>query len=185
MTKKEKPIVFTDVDDVTALLLPTWLDKYNKDYEDNLKPEGITDWNIHNFVTAECGTKIYDYLKDPRLYDTVFPREGAFVGVYTLRELGFRVYFATSTPIETAGRKFYWLNDWGFDVDRRDYMEVPDKSVLNGYLMIDDRYANVKGFHGIGCLFTEPWNSKFKWDYRVSSWEDCIENIKNGEYLYA
>ena len=40
--------VAVDVDDTCVVLVGTWLDRYNQDYNDNLKPEDITDWNIGN-----------------------------------------------------------------------------------------------------------------------------------------
>lgn len=176
--KKEDEIVFVDVDDVCCLLSPVWLSLYNRDYNDNLTDEDITDWNIHQFVKPECGLKIYDYLKDRRIYDTVIPRVDAKWGVDQLRELGYRVLFATSCPAEVAGRKFYWLREWGFIKKERDYIEIRDKSLLRGNFMIDDSYDNVRGFTGYGYLLTRPWNKKFQWYNRVSDWQEFIHIMK-------
>jgi 5'-nucleotidase len=177
-------IIFVDVDDVCALLSPVWLARYNKDYDDHLTDEDITDWNIHQFTKPECDLKIYQYLKDPGMYDEVKPREGALEGVEALREIGFRVLFATSCPVEVAGRKFYWLKEHGFIKKERDYIEIRDKSLLLGRFMIDDSYDNVNGFTGYGYLLTRPWNEKYKWYHRIASWEEFIiimkENYNRG-----
>lgn len=170
----EKKIVFVDVDDVCALLSPVWLGLYNKDYNDNLTDDDLTDWYIDKFVKPECGLKIYHYLKEPSMYDKVEPREGALAGVEALRQIGFRVLFATSCPVEVAGRKFYWLREHGFVKKERDYIEIRDKSLLLGRYMIDDNYENVNGFAGYGYLLTRPWNKKYKWYHRVESWEEFI-----------
>ena len=174
----ENKIIFVDVDDVCALLSQVWLARYNKDYDDNLTDDDITDWNIHQFTKPECGLKIYQYLKDPTIYDEIEPREGALKGVNALRELGLRVLFATACPVETAGRKFFWLKEHGFIKKERDYIEVHDKSLLLGRYMIDDSYDNVHGFSGYGYLLTRPWNKKHQWYHRTGSWEEFIPIMK-------
>jgi 5'(3')-deoxyribonucleotidase len=176
--KKEQLVLFQDVDDVSAKLAPVWLGLYNKDYDDNLTENDITDWNIHNFVKPECGLHIYDYLRDPHIYDNVKPTPGALEGTNALREMGFRVLFATSCPVEVAGRKFIWLRDWGFIKKERDYIEIRDKSLLRGDFMIDDNYDNVHGFVGCGFLMEAPWNIKYEWAYRADNWEDVINKLK-------
>jgi 5'(3')-deoxyribonucleotidase len=176
--------VFVDVDDVCALLHLTWLGHYNLDYHDNLTDKDMTDWDTSRIVKPECGIKIYDYLKDPKLYNEVIPREGAVEGVNALRELGYRVVFPTATPIESAGRKFYWLRKWGFIEDRKDYIEISDKSLLNGHFMLDDSYDNIAGFRGMGFLFSRPWNISKSWSLRVDSWEEFID-IMGKDYIRA
>jgi len=179
--KKNKITVFVDVDDVCAVLWPVWYTRYNSDYKDNLSDERVTDWNTHNFVKPECGIKIYEYLKDPSLYDFVIPREHAKWGVNRLRDMGFRVIFATSTPIETAGRKFHWLKQWEFNPEIREYIEIGDKSLLHGDFMIDDCYGNVKGFSGQGYLLSRPWNIKHTWHHRVTDWIEFVKIMENNK----
>jgi len=179
--KMSGKILFQDVDDVTAKLAPVWLGLYNKDYDDNLTEEDITDWGIDKLVKPECGLKIYDYLKDPHIYDEVIPTPGALEGTNALREMGYRVLFATSCPVEVAGRKFHWLEQYGFIKKERDYIEIRDKSLLKGDYMIDDNYDNCRGFTGYGYLMKAPWNVKYKWYHRAENWEDFIKQMK--EYV--
>src|SRR5512137_1810696 len=94
-----------DVDDVCAMLSETWVAKYNKDWNDNLKVNEITEWAIEKFVKPECGKRIFSYLDNPKLYDSVQPVEGARKGIKALRSMGYRVVFVTSCPIVTSARK--------------------------------------------------------------------------------
>lgn len=174
----KKPVIFMDIDEVCANLHEVWLARYNKDYDDNLKSEDITAWEMEKFVKPECGIKIFKYLENPRLYDDVKPINGAVRGINTLKELGYRVVFATSAPIENSGRKFYWLRDNGFTLKERDYIEIGDKSLLRGQYMLDDRYDNVATFGGEGCLFTRPWNEKYYWSWRAKDWDEYISQMK-------
>jgi 5'-nucleotidase len=181
MENLKNRVCFVDVDDVCAKLAPVWLGRYNVDYDDHLTEENITDWNIHEFTKPECNLKIYSYLKDPTLYDEVLPTLGALEGVNKLREMGYRVLFATSCPVEVAGRKFHWLKQYDFIKKERDYIEIRDKSLLKGEYMIDDNYDNVQGFSGYGYLMKAPWNIKYKWHHRAENWEDFIKKMK--EYV--
>jgi len=179
--KKRMKIVYVDVDDVCAKLAPVWLGRYNKDYDDNLTENDITDWDIHKFTKPQCNLKIYDYLKDPAMYDYVLPTPGALEGVNKLREMNYRVLFATSCPVEVAGRKFHWLRQYDFIKKERDYIEIRDKSLLKGDYMIDDNYDNCRGFTGYGYLMKAPWNVKYTWYHRAENWEDFIKIMK--EYI--
>ena len=177
--KKQMKIVYIDVDDVCAKLSTVWLGRYNKDYDDHLTEEDITDWDIHKFTKPECNLKIYKYLEDPNMYNEVMRREGACDGVNSLREMGYRVLFATSCPVEVAGRKFYWLKQWDFIKKERDYIEIRDKSLLKGDYMIDDNYDNCRGFTGYGYLLKAPWNIKYKWYHRVEDWAEFVAILKD------
>lgn len=176
---KDKKIVFVDVDDVSALLHVVWLKWYNEDYNDNFTVKDWISWGVENLVKPECGLKIYSYLKNPKIYDDVKPRKGAVEGVNALRELGYRVLFATSSPIEVIGRKFYWLKDWGFEPKERDYIEIRDKSLLKGDYLFDDSFDNIRTFSGCGYLLTRPWNKDYLWNNRVKDWNGFIEIMKS------
>ncbi len=58
------------------------------------------------------------------------------------------------------------------------YIEIGDKSLLKGEYMFDDRYDNVAGFSGEGCLLTRPWNEKYSWNWRVNNWTEYISQMK-------
>jgi 5'(3')-deoxyribonucleotidase len=175
---RKRPIIFVDVDEVCAEMHIVWLKRYNLDYDDNVQPSDIKSWMIHQYVKPECGYKFYDYLKDPSLYDEVMPVEGAQEGVESLREMGYRIFFPTSTPVEASGRKFYWLKEWGFIKNEREYIELRDKSVLYGRYMLDDNYDNIKEFVGYGWLYTRPWNDTINWYHRTDNWKNFIEVMK-------
>lgn len=175
-------IVFVDVDGVCADLGTEWLARYNHDYDDNLTIEQITGWDMVPHVRQECGERIYDYLRDPRIYDNVKPLPDAQMGVRVLRELGHDVIFATSTPPEVAGRKYYWLVENGFipapSLHPKDYIELSDKRFLRGDILIDDGPHNVQSFVGCGILFDRPHNHYFtEWPMRARDWSDIIHNF--------
>jgi 5'-nucleotidase len=172
------PEIAMDVDDVVAKLSEHWIDVYNREWDDNLKVEEITEWAIDKFVKPECGRRIYQYLDDPHLYDGVKPIEGAKQGIQSLRKMGYKIVFVTSCPILTAGRKFFWLKEHGFSPDEKDYDENRVKSRLNLPYMLDDRYDNVLSFKQKGFLYTRPWNKKYSWKIRLNNWDEVVEKFR-------
>ena len=168
-------IILVDVDNVVADLVSEWVRLYNIDFNDNLKVEDITEWDMTKFVSDECGTRIYDYLKLDSLYDRVEPIPHARDGVLTLREMGHRVVFASAGVWSSA--KYRWLerHDFNTGVFASDYIVAYDKSLLHGDLLIDDGFHNIKNFGSQNSiLFTQPWNRKEKWSNRADSWKDIL-----------
>ncbi len=168
-------VVSVDVDDPTAMLIETWLDAYNKDWNDDLTKQEITDWDLARFVRPECGKKIYDYLKNPHLYDNVMPTPMSQDGIKELRAMNLRPVFVTSSTIEQSGRKYQWLGDYGYIQKLSDYVEMSDKSLIRASVMIDDGFHNITAFNGIGALYNEPWNAKETWDIRVNNWVEFVD----------
>lgn len=190
--------ICVDVDDTVANLLPAWLGRYERDSGHSLKPEDITSWSLSDFVLPEFKQKIYEYLNDPSIYDEVYPYDDTQWGIEKLREMGHRVVFATATPNATAGRKLRWLIEHGYlQVEHpeypylfhRDYVEVSDKSLLRGDVLIDDGPHNIQDFRGLGILMSRPHNLSFDWPLRVTDWESIVrlfqkwgENIPPGTH---
>jgi 5'(3')-deoxyribonucleotidase len=169
-------IIAIDVDGTIADLLPAWLWRYNLEYGDDLSEDKIVRWSIHEFVRPICGTKIYDYLKDPTLYDNVQPYPGAIEAIKKIKFAGHRVIYPTVTPIETPGIKYNWLKAFGLIDDMRDYIEVTDKSLIAAHMLIDDRPENLDFFKGTRVLMLRPWNMHRKNDgyCPVNDWEEAL-----------
>ena len=108
--------ILVDVDGVCADLHSSWLRRYNEDYNDHLIAADITRWQIHEFAKPECGTKIYEYLSDPALYEDTMEIWGALDGINKLRSLGHEVVFVTSGFIPG---KVEWLCKRGFSTGHR------------------------------------------------------------------
>lgn len=177
-------IYAVDVDGVVADLATAWLNRYNKDYNDHVTPANILSWDMHLYVKPECGTKLYDYIEDPTLYDEVLPTDGALEGIKILSSV-FRVIFVTNSTIGASGAKYNWLLKQGFLSRLDDYIECKDKSLVKADLLLDDRLKNLLDFSGTGILYTQPWNIGLHWyGSRMKGWRYFIETAKLG-YLLA
>ncbi len=167
-----------DIDEPVANLIDAWLKVYNGDYNDRLEKQDISDWDLSKFTCVKCGKKIYDYLKDPHLYDNVYPTPMAEAGVRSLRKMGYRIIYVTASTVEQSGRKFKWLKDYKFIEKQDDYVEMTDKSLLKADVLFDDGIHNIQGFSGVGVLMTKTWNKNFDYSIRASNWYQFLNLIK-------
>ena len=167
--------ILIDVDGVTLCLDAEWYKRYNADYDDNLKPEHVTEWAVHKFVKPSCGYKIYEYLLQTDLYDTVPLIAGAVDGIMQLRKTGHRVVFLSS-GIHRG--KYLRLKEFNLVETEGDYICAHDKSLICGDYLLDDGAHNVKAFlYGTAILFDAPHNKHEKWFPRVSNWEQAVDLI--------
>lgn len=181
-------VIAIDIDDVlTASTIQAWLDLYNTDYKDSLTEEDITNWNITQFIKAECGSKMYQYLDRTDFYDHIDPIEGALDGVNVLRYQGHEVFFATATDVHDNGRKFDWLVKHGFlDGSRhsqKDYMEIRHKGRIHSDILVDDSAANIQLFSGYGIMFDRPHNrtTSVHNTVRAYDWPGVVREVKEYE----
>lgn len=173
---KKNNIILVDVDDVVADLIHGWLSIYNKIANDNLLQDDIKDWDIGNFVKPEYKHIIYEIIENPNIYDVIEPVEGALSATRKLKAAGYRLVYVTASAITTAGKKFYWLNKHGFDVELKDYIEAKDKSLIFGNYMIDDGAHNIEStLAPDGLLFSKPWNESYEAINRVNNWDEILE----------
>lgn len=182
-------ILAIDVDGVTADLHTTWLRHYNRDYGDILGYEDIGKWRMQEIVKPECGEKIYDYIRDPAVYDDVKPVKGALEGITAVRNMGHRTVFASSCLMGTADAKWMWLNKHGFLKSNLahgtdpDWLAVNDKTLVRADILLDDKFENVASFPGIGILYTQPWNKNKNWYLRVNGWQGFVNTIDKMDKL--
>jgi 5'(3')-deoxyribonucleotidase len=169
----EQTIIGVDVDDVVLELVSAWLRQYNFDHDDFLTESDIKTWDIASYT--KIGDRMYDYLKNPRLYSIIHPVTGSFSGIKKLREMGYRVVFITSSTVEQSGVKYNLLYNTGFVSRREDYFEATDKSLIKTHYLIDDRVENVVNAHGIGVIYTREWNKSLVGYPRVSNWNEIVD----------
>lgn len=166
-------IIAIDIDDTIANLSDVWLSRYCHDYNDNLTKKDITKWSVHKFVKPECGERIYDYLKDPTLYNFVEPIPYSLEAVNLLKRVA-RVIFVTAPTLEVMGKKYYWLKEHGYIDSLDDYIETKEKYLIKYDYIIDDRYENISSSND-NWLYNAPWNKKFNYPQRIKSWKKFID----------
>lgn len=186
--------IAVDVDDTVAHLIERWLQLYNKDYDDDMRPGDVDRWAISECVKPECGTKIWEYLGRPDLYDFVRPVPGALEGVAEIRAMGHRVVFVTScgshpTTIGRAGDKYQWLLKHGFlsgPNAHLDFIVCADKTQVAADVIIDDRADTVDAWlraRRPAILVDRPHNHSAKGlnVVRAHNWQEIVTKVKRLE----
>jgi 5'-nucleotidase len=172
--------IIVDVDDVVADLLGRWLELYNQDFNDNLRPSDIKLWDLVEFVKPECGARIYDYLDRPDLYDQVEPIPGSLEGVSLLRSRGHQLLFVSAV---NHPAKFGWLCRNGFleRTDTTGYIVASDKSLIRADLIIDDNVETVRRFPGKSILVSRHHNQFAKNVVRADDWYGIFRLVEKFE----
>jgi 5'(3')-deoxyribonucleotidase len=182
MMKNDKIIGF-DCDDVILDLMPNWLSKYNRQFNDILTKEQITDWDVAKFALPEARKEFYQYIEEPDVFWTAKPIEGALNGVLELRRLGFRIIIVSAN--NPFSIKQQWLKYHGFLEDNKEFIQAYDKSLIKVDYLVDDKIDNVMNTLGYGILFSAPWNRIYNYNPRVSNWKEVVAVIKKRENLNA
>ncbi len=139
--------VLCDLDAIVANLLGPWLRSYNEKYNDNLTAHQILEFDIHKFVKAECGHRIYDFIDTGEVYTQLEPLDGAVEGVHAIEKMGHEVIIvsAGAKNLATAGHKLEWCKKvLGFS--RKKCIIAHRKELVKGDVFIDDSPKNISAY---------------------------------------
>lgn len=166
--------ILVDVDDVLNNLLDGWTARYNADYSDTLTADSFLDWDMLKFVKQECGQKIYDYLKDPTLYEECTPTEHSQAVIERLLKHGDRLYVVSSCVPYSVDAKFAWVTKH-YPLTWKQTIACTDKSLILGDYLIDDGLHNAVGFKGKFLLMDRAHNRSDTKLQRVKDWYEVEE----------
>ncbi len=171
----KKLVIACDLDDTITNFVESWLNLYNNIYQDNVKKEDIKTWNIANYV--KCGNKIYDLLIEDRIFLDARIKDNAFEILEKINKIH-NLYIVTAYNYNTCKAKVLWIkqNLSFFDLDKIVFMN--NKKLFKANVLIDDN-PEFLDFDGETLLFTEPWNEKIEYNFRVDDWLDIEANIWN------
>lgn len=172
--KIRKPVLVVDQDDVLAVLLDAWVEKYNEDFEDSLKPEDIKTWNIMSYVKPEVGPKIFDYLDIPDFMENLPIKDGSQKALKSLSE-HFEIFVVTA-PMDYSGvpSKVKWLQKYFPFIPKENYVFTMNKSIVRTDFMVDDGVHNLEGLRGgYPILFDAPHNQQETRFQRVKNWKEA------------
>lgn len=135
-----------DIDGIVADLHTPWLERYNRDWDDNLTIENLHVFEIEQVVKKECHRDIYKYLT-PELYLSLHPIGGAPEAIRHLRKKGHIVKAVTSAAADpdTAGAKLKWIKKI-IGVGRHEVFVCQDKERIPAHVFIEDSPHNLKKY---------------------------------------
>lgn len=176
--------ILCDLDSILADILTPWLRSYNRDYSDTLTVDRIPSWDFHNIVKPECGTKIYDYLREPGFFENLKPLPGAIEAVQALRSAGhdFLVLTAGADVEDAATQKVRWCKRY-LDLSPKQVIVTPRKELVRGDVLIDDSPEQIKKYRGawgqapLILTISYPYNECVRGDcWRFKGWDDTADS---------
>lgn len=169
-------IILCDVDGICCDLVGEILNRYNGEYNKDLKQTDITNYDMSKILKSSNGIEKY-FTKD--LYINMQQIPNSLKYINKLKDFGHRVIYVTSFTRELAGLKFDWLKNNGYLTNINDYIECKDKSLINGDILIDDCLKNILTFPKKSILLDYAWNRNINIKNRCYNWEDIYNHILN------
>ena len=172
-----------DMDDTINSLVERWIEKYNEDYDDNVKIEDIKSWDIGDYTKA--GKDFYKYLGDGETFKNLSIKEGAAEVIEKLCENN-EVYIVTANTSYNTGvcdDKVNFIKKFMPFFPIKNIIFINNKSLLDLDVLIDDGLHNFEEFKGTRVVFDRPWNQDYskpsKYDWRIVDWDIGVLSIIN------
>lgn len=147
------------MDEVLTNLLDKILPMYNKDYNDNLTLDKITQYEMKPFIKPECKNLFEEYVDD-KLYESLDVVPNA-VEVLTELAKNHDVYFATAGHPYTMRARDNWLTKTFSFYRTGSLISIREKPLLRVDFLVDDYEENLIGGHYYGLLVDKPYNKDF------------------------
>lgn len=171
-------IIALDCDGILSDLMPYWLSFYNREYGDSLTARDCLSWDTHTVVRPECGTRIYNYLKEPGFFRNVPLIPGSVDGVRRLCEASHDIVVVTDTPAEGVVDRLAWLREHFPCIPPKNYAITRRKDLIVADLLVDDAPHNILMAKCPAVVFDHPYNQHVPGP-RVRDWSQLVEYISN------
>ncbi|APH20807.1 TPA: 5' nucleotidase, NT5C type [Clostridium botulinum] len=187
MTKQLE--IYYDMDEVLYDLSSYIINKYNKDFNDDMKPN-----DNKSYWWSDCNKASKEYFKNLLLEKGAFYKSSPVnnsINIATiLHEKGFKIKIITLPQYNSdycVSEKVKWIKEYlPFINVEKDLVFTGDKSLLarDNRVLLDDNINNLiewKRKDGISVAFSQHWNDKWK-GLRVSNHKEfytLIHQIQN------
>lgn len=185
----KKKRILVDMDGILTNLLKQWLDSYNQEYNDNVKPEDITTWDMHEHVKPSVGKGIYRIPSRPGYFDKTPPLPGAIAGFLALQKAGHDVLVCSSPyNADSARAKHEWCRRH-LGTKTSEVILTHKKHWIDCDVIIDDKPATIKTFAELGrevLTIAYPYNESVSDHCALrandhtntkDAWEQIVEHL--------
>ena len=173
--------IFCDADDVLINTVECWVKLINTTYNQNVKPEAVTDWDATKAYPMLTKEQVYGVLNADTLWYMVEPLPGSKEYLKRLIDDGHEVYITTASDYHTATAKILRILEMFPFLTERQIIIIKNKQILQGGVMIDDGLHNLIGGNYEKILYTKPHNASFDAEsngmIRVHNWEEIYRVI--------
>lgn len=188
MSNMPRKVILADMDDTVTHLIEPWVEWLDMEHGLNVNPNCIIDWDICKFFPSLTRDEVFKPLHTPSFWETVTPKDGAYVCLKLLKEVGFKVYICTNSHYDTIKPKIERALLEHFDYLFWDDVIVTNrKQIVSGDYLVDDKLSNLVGGSYRGILMSAPHNWWLPDEAlsvsapRVNDWYEATSIILKGE----
>lgn len=174
--------ILIDLDNVLINTGEAWVERLNHVHHTTVKYDDIVDWDITKFFPSLTPEEIYKPLRDPCLWRSVKPIDGAATTMKRLIADGYDLYIVTASSPDTIGIKYNLvIKDFYEFIDMNHIIVTSSKQMIKGDVLIDDAPFNLEGGEYAGILFDAPHNRGYaelsNGFVRAKNWDDVYKAI--------
>ena len=182
MKKISKLKICCDLDNVLNTLTSTLIEIYNKDYDDNLTLDDITEYKIDKFTKQ--GVKVTDYFKSDELWMRVKPVYQAQEYLKILNQ-DYDLRIVSASHLGDMPTKYRWIKVFYPFLSREQIWTVFDKQWIDCDILIDDFQGNLISGKYHKILLDYPFNRSIDDEkeniFRAYNWKDIFMEVKRYE----
>lgn len=176
----KRGLIACDLDGVLNNLNQVWLNRYNRDYNDNFTIDQWTSWHPEELIRPECGIHIFDYLTEPGFFSSQnlsplpYAREAtALISQY------YDIRVVTAYIPESCQDKCEFIDTYYPWIGSKNVVFCNDKSIIRADYLIDDGPHNHELFTGTSIVFDYPYSRDTMPNaYHVSNWLEVLEVLR-------
>lgn len=172
-------VILVDLDNVLINTGEAWVAEINRRHGTSVDYEDVTKWEIEYLFPSLTHDEVYAPLTDGSAWDYVTPVDGAQEYVQKLIDDGHKLYIATSSSLNTIGKKWREVIKKYFPmIPHNNIIVAHNKQMIDADILIDDAPFNIVGGRYYGILFDAPHNRKY------SIHNNFMERAKNWCEVY-
>ena len=171
--------ILCDIDCVINDLVFKMLDMHRFRTGKDIHVENITTYEFDQCLPKEDADALNKMFKERVLWDSLEPLPGSQDGLKKLLQRGHDMYIATATDPENFPWKVEWMAKHFPFIDQSNIICIKNKGLLNGDVIIDDCYDQLKSCMCERIVLDYPWNRNASWDYvydtkRARNWSEIL-----------
>lgn len=176
--------VLVDMDDTIESLLSAWVERLNRSFGTDVKPDEVSEWDISKSFPTLTKEQVYSPLLCDDFWYSVMPIDGASDALQQLIADGHRVLIVTTSAYQTLRTKmdvvlfgYFPFLTWN------DVIITSHKQLVKGDVLVDDGVHNLEGGDYMKVLMDAPHNRSYDTEangmVRVKSWGEAYSVITN------
>lgn len=174
-------ILLIDMDQTICDLITPFLKIYNRECNDNLTINDITEYNLANFVKSEYKHKVVEIFTTPGFFLNLEPLPYSIEVLNRLKR-SHSIWIVTK-PMKgkSVDEKVEWVRHY-LPFLESNLIFTDKKYMIRGDMLFDDCPEYIADFHSNTVVMDYPYNRNVRADFRVNNWLEFEQIVKIQNY---